>query len=156
MVSTWSSDDRYFMQLALDEALEADRRDEVPIGAVLTLEGRVVARGRNQPIASHDPTAHAEIVALRSAGQWLQNYRFPGATLYVTLEPCLMCFGALVQARVDRVVFGASDPKVGVTQWTEALATLRLNHRFILEGGLMEAECRDLLRAFFRRRRPGA
>lgn len=155
MVAMWSSDDNYFMQMALDEALEADRRDEVPIGAVLVFEGRLVARGHNQPIASHDPTAHAEIVALRSAGQWLQNYRFPGATLYVTLEPCLMCFGALIQARVDRVVFGAPDPKVGVTQWAEGLTSLRLNHRFTLEGGLMETECRELLQAFFRRRRPG-
>ena len=149
----WSSDDLYFMKLALEEAAEADRADEVPIGAVLTLEGRHVARGRNQPIAACDPTAHAEVVALRSAGQWLKNYRLPGATLYVTLEPCLMCFGALVQARVARVVFGARDPKVGVTQWTDLLDAARLNHRFELQGGLLEDESRALLQEFFRRRR---
>lgn len=149
----WSSDDLYFMKLALEEAEQADRKDEVPIGAVLVLEGRLVARGHNCPITEHDPTAHAEVRALRSAGAWLHNYRLPGATLYVTLEPCLMCFGALVHARVERVVFGARDPKVGVTQWQALVEQANLNHRFALEGGLLEAECRAILQAFFQRRR---
>lgn len=149
----WSGDDIYFMKLALEEAEDADRQDEVPIGAVLMLEGQLLGRGRNSPIARNDPSAHAEIMALRSAGAWLRNYRMPGSTLYVTLEPCLMCFGALVQARVERVVFGAPDPKVGVTQWKELVAQANLNHRFELQGGLLETECREMLQGFFRRRR---
>ena len=149
----WSGDDLYFMRLALEEAWEAERADEVPIGAVLVMDGRLVSRGRNSPIARHDPTAHAEILALRSAGEWLRNYRMPGATLYVTLEPCLMCFGALVQARVARVVYGAPDPKVGVSRHIKLIEEVRLNHRFSLEGGLLEGECREMLQQFFRRRR---
>ena len=149
----WSGDDLYFMRLALDEAYSADRKDEVPIGAVLVLDGQLVARGHNNPVGSHDPSAHAEIMALRSAGQWLRNYRMTGATLYVTLEPCLMCYGALLQARVARVIFGAPDPKVGVSQWVEAMSGARLNHRLTFEGGLLEQECREQLQDFFRRRR---
>jgi tRNA(adenine34) deaminase len=151
--SVWSGDDIYFMKLALEEAEKAERLDEVPIGAVLVLDGKLVARGHNNPIRRNDPTAHAEVLALRSAGEWLHNYRMPESTLYVTLEPCLMCFGALVQARVSRVVFGAPDPKVGVTQWRELIEKTRLNHRFDLEGGLLEEECRSALQEFFRRRR---
>ena len=149
----WSGDDLYFMRLALDEAYTADRKDEVPIGAALVLEGKLIGRGHNCPISSHDPSAHAEVMALRSAGEWLRNYRMPGATLYVTLEPCLMCVGALVQARVERVVFGASDPKVGVSQMLDELGRLNLNHRLEFQGGLLEEECRGQLQAFFRRRR---
>jgi tRNA(adenine34) deaminase len=149
----WSGDDIYFMRLALEEAEDADRLDEVPIGAVLVMDGRLVARGHNSPIHRHDPTAHAEIQALRSAGEWLHNYRMPESTLYVTLEPCLMCFGAMVQARVGRVIYGASDPKVGVSRIQGVLQSLNFNHRFEFQGGLLEEECRDVLQAFFRRRR---
>jgi tRNA(adenine34) deaminase len=149
----WSGDDIHFMKLAMDEAERADRQDEVPIGAVLVLDGQLVAAGHNCPVDSNDPTAHAEIMALRSAGAWLRNYRMVGATLYVTLEPCLMCFGALIQARVARVVFGAPDPKVGISRWAGDLAGARLNHRLALEGGLLEDECREQLQGFFRRRR---
>lgn len=149
----WSGDDIYFMKLALEEAEKAERLDEVPIGAVLVLDGKLVARGHNTPIRRNDPTAHAEIQALRSAGEWLRNYRMPGATLYVTLEPCLMCYGALVQARVERVVFGASDPKVGVSQMHALLEKANLNHRLAWEGGLLEEECRRMLQTFFRLRR---
>lgn len=149
----WSGDDIYFMKLALEEAEKADRLDEVPIGAVLVLDGKLVARGHNNPIRRNDPTAHAEIQALRSAGEWLHNYRMPESTLYVTLEPCLMCFGALVQARVARVVFGASDPKVGVSQIQAQLERVNLNHRLQWQGGLLEDECRAVLQAFFQRRR---
>ena len=149
----WSGDDLYFMQLALEEAEDADRLDEVPIGAVLVRDGQLLGRGHNNPITQHDPSAHAEVLALRSAGAWLRNYRMPGSTLYVTLEPCLMCFGALIQARVERVVFGARDPKVGVTQWHDLTAQANLNHRFEVQGGLLEDACRETLQAFFRRRR---
>jgi tRNA(adenine34) deaminase len=149
----WSGDDLYFMKLALEAAEQADREDEVPIGAVLVLDGKLVARGYNCPIGHHDPTAHAEVMALRSACDWLKNYRMAGATLYVTLEPCLMCFGALTHARVARVVFGAPDPKVGVSQYREILERANLNHHLKLEGGLLEAECREMLQQFFRRRR---
>jgi tRNA(adenine34) deaminase len=149
----FSGDDIYFMKLALEEAEKADRKDEVPIGSVLVLDGKLVARGHNSPITAQDPSAHAEIMALRSAGAWLHNYRMPGSTLYVTLEPCLMCFGALVQARVERVVFGAADPKVGVSQILDDLAKVNLNHRVEFQGGLLEEACREQLQAFFRRRR---
>jgi len=151
----WSGDDIYFMKLALEEGEKADRKDEVPIGAALVLDGKLVARGHNCPVGSHDPSAHAEIMALRSAGAWLRNYRMPGATLYVTLEPCLMCFGALIQARVDRVVFGAADPKVGVSRLGKYLRDANPNHKLDFAGGLLEAECREQLQAFFRRRRQG-
>jgi len=149
----FSGDDIYFMKLALEEAEKADRKDEVPIGAILVLDGKLVARGHNCPVTSHDPSAHAEVMALRSAGEWLHNYRMPGATLYVTLEPCLMCFGALTQARVERVVFGAADPKVGVSRMLDQLEGLNLNHRLAFTGGLLEEECREQLQGFFRRRR---
>ena len=149
----WSGDDIYFMKLALEEAEKADRLDEVPIGAALVLDGKLVARGHNCPVTTHDPSAHAEITALRSAGAWLHNYRMPGATLYVTLEPCLMCYGALVQARVERVVFGASDPKVGVSRLLEELGKVNRNHRLVFQGGLLEEACREQLQAFFRSRR---
>jgi len=149
----WSGDDLYFMRLALQEAGEADRRNEVPIGAILVQDGQLLGRGHNCPISQNDPTAHAEVQALRSAGEWMRNYRMPGATLYVTLEPCLMCFGALTQARVSRVIFGAHDPKVSVHQWHDLIAQANLNHRFEILGGLLEEECRQLLQSFFRRKR---
>ncbi|MDP1833223.1 MAG: tRNA adenosine(34) deaminase TadA [Geothrix sp.] len=149
----WTGDDIYFMKLALQEAEKADYLDEVPVGAVVVSEGALLGRGHNHPVKLNDPTAHAEIQALRSAGAWAKNYRLTGATLYVTLEPCLMCFGALIHARVGRVVYGASDPKVGVSRWLDTLDGAALNHRFAFEGGLLEEECRDQLQAFFRRRR---
>ncbi len=153
MSPMWSGDDIYFMKLALEAAEQADRADEVPIGAVLVHDGQRVSKGYNCPIGRHDPTAHAEIMALRSACEWLKNYRLTGATLYVTLEPCLMCFGALTHARVERVVYGAPDPKVGVSQHRALLEAANLNHRLRLEGGLLEGECREMLQQFFRRRR---
>ena len=149
----WSGDDISFMRMALDSARDAEGLDEVPIGAVVVSEGILLGRGHNCPVSSNDPTAHAEVQALRAAGAWARNYRLTGATLYVTLEPCLMCFGALVHARVARVVFGAPDPKVGVGRWAAQLGGLPLNHRLAFEGGLLEAECREQLQAFFRRRR---
>ena len=149
----FSGDDIYFMTLALEEAERAEYLDEVPVGAVVVSEGILLGRGHNQPVKLNDPTAHAEVMALRSAGAWTKNYRLTGATLYVTLEPCLMCFGALIHARVGRVVYGATDPKVGVTRWLASLEGAALNHRFPLEGGLLEPECRAQIQGFFRRRR---
>lgn len=143
----WSSDDIYFMNLALDEGERANIHNEVPIGAVLVMDDRVIATGYNCPITSNDPTAHAEIVALRSAGTWLRNYRLPNSTIYVTLEPCLMCFGALIQARVARVVFGAADLKIKTSSWINKFSNC--NHRLKCEGGLLEAECRKQLQDFF-------
>ena len=141
------------MREALALAREAAAAGEVPVGAVVVADGAVIGRGYNRPISSHDPTAHAEVVALRAAAAHAGNYRLPGAILYVTLEPCLMCFGALLHARIQRIVFGASDPKVGVSRLLPALEHARLNHRIDLQGGLLQDECRAQLQAFFQTRR---
>jgi tRNA(adenine34) deaminase len=150
-------DDTAFMHLALEQARLAGAAGEVPIGAVLVLEGALVARGFNCPIGAVDPTAHAEIVTLREAARALGNYRLTGATLYVTVEPCLMCVGALVHARVARVVFGAPEPKTGALGSTvDALANPSLNHRFDVVRGVCAEETRALLQEFFQSRRvPG-
>lgn len=142
------------MSMALAEAVEAGEAGEVPVGAVLIMGGEVISRGRNSPIAMSDPTAHAEIIALRRAAETVGNYRLTGATLYVTLEPCLMCAGAILQARVSRLVFGAFDPKAGaVGSLYDVAADPRLNHCFKVTAGVMEEECAMLLKKFFRRRR---
>lgn len=141
------------MGLALEEARAAEALGEVPIGAVLVQDGEVIGRGRNAPISLHDATAHAEIAALRDAGAALANYRLTGATLFVTLEPCLMCFGAMLHARIAKVVFAAADPKVGVSKLLPALEGAHLNHRLELTGGLREDEAREQLKAFFASRR---
>jgi len=148
--------DTDFMRLALEQARQAGARGEVPVGAVLVKEGRVIAAGGNQPIAAHDPSAHAEIVTLRAAGQALGNYRLDDTVLYVTLEPCLMCASAIVHARVRRVVFGAFDPKAGAAGGIiDAFALKGLNHRVDVFGGVLEAECGLLLSGFFARQRAG-
>ncbi len=148
--------DTDFMRLALEQARQAGGRGEVPVGAVLVKDGRVVAAGGNQPIAAHDPSAHAEIVALRAAGQALGNYRLDDTVLYVTLEPCLMCASAIVHARVRRVVFGAFDPKAGAAGGIiDAFALKGLNHRVDVFGGVLENECASLLSEFFARQRAG-
>jgi tRNA(adenine34) deaminase len=146
--------DDVFMRLALEEAERAFECGEVPIGAVIVFDGEVVARGYNRPLGNIDPTAHAEIVALREAAAALGNYRLTEASVYVTLEPCLMCVGALVHARVRRVVFGAHEPKTGALGSTiDALAIPTLNHRFEITGGVLEVECREIVQRFFRMRR---
>jgi tRNA(adenine34) deaminase len=144
------------MRLALREAARAGRAGEVPVGAILVdAGGEVIARAHNRPVATSDPTAHAEIVALRRAARRFGNYRLPGTTLYVTVEPCPMCAGALVQARVARVVFGATDPKGGAARTLyRILDDPRLNHRAEVVGGVLESECREIIRRFFRERRP--
>jgi len=146
--------DEHWMQHALTLARNAGEAGEVPVGAVLVNDGTCLAEGWNQPIARHDPTAHAEVMALRAAGKALGNYRFTGSTLYVTLEPCLMCVGAMVHARVGRLVFGASDPKSGaVTSCLQGFHVAGLNHRVAWSGGVMADECGELLKQFFRNRR---
>jgi tRNA(Arg) A34 adenosine deaminase TadA len=148
------SDDERFMRSALGEARKAAREGEVPVGAVVVHEGQILARAHNRPIRLSDPAAHAEILALRRAARKLGNYRLGGCSLYVTIEPCAMCAGAAVHARVKRVVFGAPDTKAGaVGSALEVLRHPKLNHRVEVSGGVLDGECADVLRAFFRRRR---
>ena len=144
------------MRRALALAQEAARDGEVPVGAVVVLDGEVVGEGRNQPIATSDPTAHAEIVAMRAAATHLQNYRLSGATMVVTVEPCLMCVGAMVHARIGTVVYGTPEPRTGALgSATAAHETPGLNHRLVVLGGLLEDDCRALMKDFFRLRRGG-
>jgi tRNA(adenine34) deaminase len=142
------------MEAALEEARRGLEAGEVPIGAVVAIDGRIVSRAFNQPIGAVDPTAHAEVLALREAARLVGNYRLTDATVYVTVEPCLMCVGALVHARVREVVYGAVEPKTGALVSTmRALDTPGLNHRFVVTGGVFEGECRNLIQEFFRERR---
>ena len=149
-----SVDDLHWMRQALALALRARDEGEVPVGAVLVQDGVVLGEGWNRTIGEHDPSAHAEIVALRDAGRRARNYRLPGSTLYVTLEPCSMCAMALVHARVRRVVYAAADPKTGAAGSVfDTLVSERHNHRIAVHGGVLAAEAGDLLRTFFRQRR---
>lgn len=142
------------MRRALELAQQAGQADEVPVGAVLVLDGAIIGEGCNLPISSRDPTAHAEVQALRAAAQRVGNYRLPGSVLYVTLEPCVMCAGALIHARVARVVFGAPDPKTGACGGVvDLFSEARLNHHTEVHGGVLAEECGALLRAFFSMRR---
>lgn len=144
------------MRLAIEQARKGWAAGEVPVGAVLVCEGRVVAAGYNQPISAHDPTAHAEICALRAAGQALANYRLPECDLYVTLEPCAMCAGAIMHARLRRVVYGARDPKGGAAgSVVDLFGETRLNHHTGITGGVLADECGALLSSFFAERRAG-
>jgi tRNA(adenine34) deaminase len=146
--------DETCMRAALEQAREARARGEVPVGAVVVLDGEIAGQGFNQPISSHDPTAHAEIVALREAARRLGNYRLTGSTLYVTIEPCQMCVGAMVHARVARLVFGAREPKAGAIESAmRAHEHPALNHRMTATGGVLEEECRALIQGFFEDRR---
>jgi tRNA(adenine34) deaminase len=143
-----------FMREALGLADEAARAGEVPVGAVVVVAGEIVGRGHNQPIGSHDPTAHAEIVAMRDAARQLGNYRLSGATLYVTVEPCVMCVGAMVHARIGTLVFGTPEPKAGAIESTQrAHEHPALNHRMRVVSGVLAAQCRDAMRRFFDARR---
>ena len=147
-------DDAAFMTLALAQARVAMAAGEVPVGAVVVRHGQVIACGSNAPIATHDPTAHAEIQALRAAAQLIGNYRLLDCELFVTLEPCAMCVGAILQARLKRVVFGASDPKTGAAgSVIDLFVNPRLNHQTQVQGGLLETECSALLQTFFQQRR---
>jgi tRNA(adenine34) deaminase len=154
MQAAASPADEYAMRLALDQAHNAWLVGEVPVGAVLMRDGKVVATGYNRPITTHDPTAHAEIVALRHAATLLGNYRLPGCTLYVTLEPCAMCAMALMHARIERVVFGARDPKTGAAgSVLDLFAHGALNHHTALHGGVLEGACGEVLKRFFQEQR---
>ncbi len=145
-----------FMREALSLAASAAAAGEVPVGAVVVLDGAVVGRGFNSPISSHDPTAHAEIIALRDAAARVGNYRLTGATLYVTIEPCMMCVGAAVHARVGTIVFGAPEPKAGALESTQrAHEHAALNHRMTVVGGVLAADCSEIIGRFFALRRAG-
>ncbi|MBU3591884.1 tRNA adenosine(34) deaminase TadA [Polynucleobacter sp. 78F-HAINBA] len=146
--------DRQFMQQALSQAKLAAAAGEVPVGAVLVRDGQVISTGFNRPITNSDPSAHAEMMALRAAAQSESNYRLPGTTLYVTLEPCTMCAGAMLHARVERVVFGAADPKTGAAgSVLNVFSEKQINHQTQVEGGIMGEECGQVLRDFFKERR---
>ena len=143
-----------WMKLALEQARLAQAMSEVPVGAVLVQDDQLIASAHNQPISSNDPTAHAEIQLLRAAGKTLNNYRLPNTTLYVTLEPCTMCLGAMIHARVSRIVFGAYDQKTGVCGSCTDLSTSQcFNHSIEIEGGVLANDCKQLLQEFFKKRR---
>lgn len=148
------ADHESFMRVALARAADAAAAGEVPVGAVVVHDGAIIGEGFNRPISSHDPTAHAEIVALRAAAHAVGNYRLTGATLYVTVEPCLMCVGAMVHARIGLVVYGAPEPKAGaLVSMTSAHELAGLNHRLSVIGGVLEDDCRAVLQQFFHDRR---
>ena len=149
-----TENDLGFMRQALDLARQAGAADEVPVGAIVVRDGEVIGRGFNRPIGGHDPTAHAEITALRDAAQRAGNYRLVDCTLYVTLEPCVMCAGAIMHARIARVVFGARDPKTGACgSVIDLFGEDRLNHHAVVEGGVLADECGAMLSSFFAARR---
>jgi tRNA(adenine34) deaminase len=151
---SWSDDDQRFMREALAEAQVAATVNEVPVGAVVVKGGEIIGRGLNRPVQDSDPTAHAEVVAIRAAAAREKNYRLNGTTVYVTLEPCAMCLGAMLNARVSRVVFGAYDPKAGAAGSVVDLTDNRkLNHQLEVNGGLFEDKCGALLQKFFKSRR---
>ena len=146
--------DQQFMALAIEQANCAALAGEVPVGAVLVRDGQVLAKAFNQPIGLHDPSAHAEMQVLRAAGQAESNYRLPGTTLYVTLEPCAMCAGAMLHARVERVVYGAPDPKTGAAgSALNLFSNQQINHQTQVEGGVLAEECGQVLKRFFKERR---
>jgi len=146
--------DKDWMQHAFELAKKAEAQDEVPVGAIIVYEDRVIGEGWNQPITSNDPTAHAEVMALRDAGGKIGNYRLPNATIYVTLEPCTMCAGAIIHARLSRLVYAADDPKTGACgSIFNLLQTEELNHKVEIEKGVMEEECQSLIQLFFKKKR---
>ena len=148
------SDDEKWMNLAIKQAIKSEKEGEVPIGAVLVKDGLLIAKAHNQPITTNDATAHAEVQLLRIAGKELKNYRLTGTTLYVTLEPCAMCFGAMIHARIKRIVYGAHDPKTGVCGSSDDLTNANcFNHKINITGGVLERKCSQLLQTFFISRR---
>ena len=148
------NEDEKWMSLALEQARKAEEEGEVPVGAILVKDGLLIAKAHNQPISTNDPTAHAEIQLIRAAGKKLKNYRLTGTSLYVTLEPCAMCLGAIMHARVEHVVFGAYDPKTGVCGSSENLMEAKcFNHKMNLVSGVLENESKQLLKNFFNSRR---
>lgn len=149
-----NSDHEIFMQRALELAAEAEKEGEVPVGAVLVKDGQIIGEGWNRPIVSHDPTAHAEVVAMRNAAESDQNYRLTGSTMYVTIEPCTMCVGAMIHARVAEVIFGAVEPRAGaVCSHLKLLENDHYNHRISWQGGVLAEQCREIISGFFRKKR---
>ena len=147
-------EDEKWMSFALEQARKAEKEGEVPVGAILVKDDLIIARAHNKPISTNDPTAHAEIQLLRAAGEELKNYRLPGTTLFVTLEPCAMCLGAIMHARIERVVFGAHDPKTGVCGSSENFMEAScFNHKIDIASGVLENESKQLLKNFFNSRR---
>jgi len=147
-------DDEKYMRRSLELAAQGEQLGEVPVGAVIVCNGEVIGEGFNQPITSHDPTAHAEVIALRIAAERIQNYRLIESTIYVTLEPCTMCIGALIHARIARLVYGTTEPKAGaVVSQSQLLDAVYFNHRIASQGGVLANECQHQLSDFFRRRR---
>tara|TARA_B110000003_G_scaffold225988_1_gene226878 strand:- start:4415 stop:4864 length:450 start_codon:yes stop_codon:yes gene_type:complete len=148
------NNDEKWMQIAINESSVAKFSDEVPVGAVIVKNGKLIAHAHNQPISLNDPTAHAEILAIRQAAKKEKNYRLVGATLYVTLEPCLMCVGALMHARIERIVYGAKNTKNGFCgSILDITNDKQFNHRVIVDGGILEDQCQEILKSFFRLRR---
>ena len=146
--------DEKWMALAIKQAIKSDNEGEVPVGAVMVKDGQLIAQAHNQPISTNDATAHAEIQLLRAAGKYQKNYRLIDTTIYVTLEPCTMCLGAMMHARIARMVFGASDPKTGVCgSHADLTAESFFNHEIEISGGVLERECKQLLHSFFKSRR---
>ena len=148
------NNDEKWMALAIKQAVKADTEGEVPVGAVIVKDGQLIARAHNQPISTNDATAHAEIQLLRAAGKFQKNYRLINTTIYVTLEPCAMCLGAMMHARIKRIVYGASDPKTGVCgSHVDLFSESFFNHEMEISGGVLEKECKELLQSFFKSRR---
>ena len=148
------NNDEKWMKIAISEAYLAKNKGEVPVGAVLIQNDKLIAKAHNQPILNHDPTAHAEVEVLRKAGRKLKNYRLSESTLYVTLEPCLMCLGAIMHARINRIVFGASDPKTGVCgSKADLTSEAFFTHKIKVDGGVLEAENKKILQSFFKSKR---
>ena len=148
------NEDEKWMKIAIQEAIKAENEDEIPVGAILVRDGLLIAKAHNQPISTNDATAHAEIQLIRAAGKIQGNYRLTGTTLYVTLEPCAMCLGAMMHARIKRIVYGAHDPKTGVCGSSENLIDANcFNHKIDLVSGVLENECKQLLKTFFISRR---
>ena len=155
--TTANTDDEHYMKIALEEAQKAYEKGEVPVGAVMIHEGKIISQAHNQPISPNDPTAHAEILALRQAAKKLGNYRLTVCTLYVTIEPCLMCTGAMLNARIDRLVFGARDPKSGAIYSKFNLCENgKLDYPVQITKGILAGECAEIIQRFFRERRVGA
>ena len=148
------NNDEKWMALAIKQAVKADTEGEVPVGAVIVKDGQFIAKAHNQPISTNDATAHAEIQLLRAAGKLQKNYRLINTTIYVTLEPCAMCLGAMMHARIKRMVYGASDPKTGVCgSHVDLSSESFFNHEMEISGGVLEKECKELLQSFFKSRR---
>jgi tRNA(adenine34) deaminase len=148
------TNDEQWMLFAIEEAKLAMKENEIPVGSILVQNEKIIAKAHNQPISNNDPTAHAEIQALRKAGKKIENYRLSGSTLYVTLEPCAMCFGAMIHARIERIVFGALDSKTGVCGSCMDLNKENFfNHKISITGGVLDKKCSDLLRLFFKSKR---